>query len=73
MPSLIRPMTEAIAEVMRQRFRVWAGGPKPSGESPAPPSAGASFPPGQALASRSPADQALLHRFHTGGETRCVS
>ena len=65
-------MAEAIAEVMRHRFRICAGGPKPPGEPSAPPSAGASHPPGQALTSVILADPVLLPRSHRAGKTRRV-
>ena len=65
-------MAEAIAEVMRKRLRVWAGGPKPPA-SARPPGGGRFAPAGRALASQSDAEAVLLRRADTGGETRCVS
>ena len=67
----VAPLAEAIAEVMWKRFHIgpWARSPRPA---PAPPLAGASPPPGQALASVIFAEMVLLHRFHWAGKTRCV-
>ena len=65
-------MAEAIAEVMRHRSRVWAGGPKPPA-SARPPGGGRFAPAGRALASRSSVEMVGRSRFHRAGETRCVS
>jgi len=48
-------MAEAIAEVMRKRCHVWAGGPKPPA-SARPAGGGCFAPTGRALASRSAAE-----------------
>ena len=71
-PGMPPLMAEAIAEVMRRRFRVWGECPKGTRPAPAPPPAGASLPPGPALPSRSRAETVLRHPSHRAGKTRCV-
>ena len=64
-------LTEAIAEVMRDRFRVWAGGPKPPA-STRPAGGGCFTPAGRALASRSRGAAVVRHPFAHRAGKRCA-
>ena len=72
-PRVRRFLAGAIAPAMRCRCHIPAGGQSPR-PAPAPPLAGASHPPGRALAFVVLGGTVLWDRdFSPGGETRCVS
>jgi hypothetical protein len=66
-------MAEAIAEVTRYRWPSIRSGAQSPRPAPARPTAGASHPPGQALAYVIVADSESENLVYAGGEKQCFS